>query len=242
MRRATEPYATSRTLRFRWSRNTKQHKTQLALQRRGVDAKMWSLNLPQFAASDGTRMCPFAGACADVCYASQGWYMTGRVKDGYEHNLAIVRQAEKDPLELGAFLLQDIEDLGATHIRPHDSGDFFAPWYVRAWLAIARELPHVTFYTYTKSIPLIPWNELPSNFRIVQSLGGTKDDLVDRSRSHSAIFPTVAERRRSGYIDGNKTDLPAIDGEIRIGLVYHGQYEEPEGVYDKLLRRVRKAV
>lgn len=241
MSKARKPYATARMLRFKWSRNTKQHKTQIELRRRGQKANMWTFNLPQFAAADGQRICPFAGTCAEVCYASQGWYMTGKVKASYEHNLAVVRRADKDPEQLAAFLLADVERLKATHVRLHDSGDFFAPWYVDAWIMLARELFDITFYAYTKSIPLVPWDSLPKNVSIVQSLGGTRDDLVDRRRSHSAIFPSGAERRAAGYVNGNRNDVPAIEGQRKIGLVYHGQFLAPRGSFASLLRVVRAA-
>lgn len=36
------------------------------------------------------------------------------------------------------------------------------------------------------------------------------------------IFESVEARQRAGYIDGNGSDLPAINGQRRIGLVFHG--------------------
>ncbi len=149
-----------------------------------------------------------------------------------------MREAKREPEQAAAFLMQDVERLRATHVRIHDSGDFFAPWYVEAWLMLAREMGDLVFYGYTKSIPLIPWGELPRNLHLVQSLGGTRDDLVDRRRPHSAIFPNTLERMAAGYADGNASDLPAIDGVRKIGLVYHGMRRAPADSFDELLRRV----
>lgn len=235
----TRGRAITKVLRFTWSKNTKQWKTELALRGRGDRARLWTLNLPQLRADNGQTICPFAGDCAKVCYASQGWYVKPSVRASQERNLAWVRKADKDPEQLAAYLLDDLERLDPSHVRAHDSGDFFSPWYVQAWLLIAHELPRIRFYAYTKSIPLIPWGQLPRNFRIVQSLGGTRDDLVDRRRPHSAIFPSVAARVAAGYADGNRDDTPAIDGVRKIGLVYHGRRSEPAGVYNGLLRVVR---
>jgi hypothetical protein len=68
----------------------------------------------------------------------------------------------------------------------------------------------------------LDFTQVPSNLRITQSLGGKFDRLVNRERPHSRIFATVEGRESAGYVDGNKDDIPAIEGEIRIGLVYHG--------------------
>lgn len=209
--------------RFTWSRNTKQSKTQHILRvQEYKEVRFWTFNLPQHRSASGRVVCPFAGACAEVCYAGQGWYVKGSVQAAYEGNLRTVLEADKNSHQLAAWLVNDLTKLRATHVRPHDSGDFFAPWYVDAWLEAARALPDVTFYGYTKSIPLIPWGKLPRNVALVQSFGGTRDDLVDRRRPHSVIFPSAAARSFNGYEDGNESDLPVIRRVRKIGLVYHG--------------------
>lgn len=220
--------------RFVWSRNTKQSKTQHLLRVAGVDARMYTFNLPQHRARDGRVVCPFAGACAAVCYASQGWYVKGSVQAAYEHNLATILTMHGDSEGAAALLYEDLEKLDPTHVRPHDSGDFFAPWYVEAWMMLARELPHVTFYGYTKSIPLLPWGELPRNVSLVQSFGGTRDHMIDRRRAHSVIFPSAASRSFAGYEDGNASDLPVIQRVRKIGLVYHGSTRLQPGEADAL--------
>jgi hypothetical protein len=56
----------------------------------------------------------------------------------------------------------------------------------------------------------------------VQSLGGKYDDQVDLTKPHSRIFSTDEDRINAGYVDGNINDLPAILGDVKIGLTYHG--------------------
>jgi hypothetical protein len=106
-------------------------------------------------------------------------------------------------------------------VRIHDSGDFYSQEYLNKWADVARALPHLTFYAYTKSLHL-KLDGLPDNLRIVQSLGGRHDKLVNLRASHSRIFSSHADRKRAGYIDGNIDDSPAIEGIRKIGLVYHG--------------------
>ena len=55
-------------------------------------------------------------------------------------------------------------------------------------------------------------------------MGGLDDSKIDYSRPHARIFATDADRIAAGYEDGNGVngDLLAINGTVKIGLVYHG--------------------
>lgn len=55
------------------------------------------------------------------------------------------------------------------------------------------------------------------------------DDQIDVTESHSRIFVSHHDRRKAGYVNGNTNDQPAIDGETKIGLVYHGVRNLKEG-------------
>tara|TARA_R110002020_G_scaffold158152_1_gene341209 strand:+ start:212 stop:634 length:423 start_codon:yes stop_codon:yes gene_type:complete len=111
--------------------------------------------------------------------------------------------------------------------RIHDSGDFFAGWYLRAVNEAIRvvrsEGYDVLAYAYTKAIPLLIKHGWPTEINIVQSVGGTHDHLIDRTRPHSRIFRTHEARIAAGYVDGNGPDGdgPAIEGVTQIGLVFH---------------------
>lgn len=177
-----------------------------------------SFNLPAFRSADGFHVCPKAGGCASLCYARQGRYIMPTVAAAREFNLTKVRG------DLGVFVREAIEDLQrkrAKTIRIHDSGDFFSQEYLNAWFTIVASFPERKFYAYTKSLHL-DYNKCPKNLQIVQSVGGLLDHKINRRKSHSRIFATVADRKAAGYVDGNKDDKPAIDGVRKIGLVYHG--------------------
>lgn len=162
--------------------------------------------------------CPGAGPCRGVCFAKQGRYIMGAVRDNRIDNLM---ESMKDTF---------VDDVVAAikkrrtynTIRVHDSGDFYSQEYLDKWYAIARALPHIVFYAYTKTLFLDLHTHRPDNFRLVQSLGGLHDDKVDLSQPHSRIFSSEAARDAAGYIDGNINDLPALEGVVNIGLVYHG--------------------
>lgn len=197
-----------RDLRLKWSfGNTKISK---------LDAV--SFGVPAYRSASGFKTCPKAGACAAVCYARQGSYTWSTVQTAREANLRRIRA------DIRGFVrdaLQDLQRIRARYVRVHDSGDFFSQAYLDAWSRIAREFPDKTFYAYTKSLHL-DFNACPENLRITQSEGGKLDGQINRRRPHSRIFATHADRKRAGYLDGSRTDRPAITGKVKIGLVYHG--------------------
>lgn len=184
-----------------------------------------SFNIPAFRSADGFHVCPKAGACATLCYARQGRYILPNVAQAREFNLALTRGS------LAQFTRMAVADLklikNAT-VRVHDSGDFFSQGYMNAWFRIASTFPDKKFYAYTKSLHL-DRSKCPPNFQIIQSVGGLMDDAINANESHSRIFSSHYYRKKAGYVNGNVNDQPAIDGETRIGLVYHGVKNLKEG-------------
>jgi hypothetical protein len=161
--------------------------------------------------------CPGASACKGICFATQGTYRFRAVRAVRAENLA----ASQGDTFVNDMIAAIRRRRSRNVVRVHDSGDFYSQSYLDSWFAIARALPGKIFYAYTKSLHL-DFTGKPDNFQVVQSLGGKYDHMVDRSRPHARIFATHAARIAAGYVDGNETDIPAIEGETRIGLVYHG--------------------
>ena len=201
--------------------NEKMEKTSKVLRKLlGRRAKVVAFNIPasiDFRVGDAElNTCPQAGACKSVCYARAGRFATPPVIAMRVDNLwATLRPDFVDRLT------ESIMASKATHVRIHDSGDFYAQSYVDAWVNIAKALPGVVFYAYTKSLDL-DYASAPGNLRIVQSEGGKLDAQIDYSKPHSRI---VADNVPAGYTNGNAemADVPAIDGTVRIALPYHGQ-------------------
>ena len=110
----------------------------------------------------------------------------------------------------------------ATHIRIHDSGDFYSREYLHKWFKIMESLPHVQFYAYSKSLPLFVNERLPKNFTLIKSLGGKKDNLINLSSDrHARIFKSEQDLIAAGYINASNDDLLAISNNFRVGLVAH---------------------
>lgn len=162
------------------------------------------------------KACPMAGSCASVCYATQGTYKWKPVAKARDFNFTLAKQAN-----FQSMLIEDLKTIKNKIVRIHDSGDFFSQDYLNAWFNAIKLFPKKKFYAYTKSLHL-DWSGTPANLQVIQSQGGKLDHLIDVNKSHSRIFATEENRLQAGYIDGNENDLPAIEGKIKIGLVYHG--------------------
>lgn len=181
-----------------------------------------AFNLPAGESAGGFLVCIGKGLCGSLCYAQQGRYRMPQASEPREANLAEVRRLLAQGEEvLSRALVSLVSESRARLVRLHDSGDFFSQSYLDSWLVTARALPRVVFYCYTKSLTL-NWEGAPRNLRVTQSLGGRDDHLVNLEKPHARIFSSVEAREEAGYIDGDSSDLPAIVGETRIGLVYHG--------------------
>jgi len=169
--------------------------------------------------------CPQALACRGVCYAKQGRYRMDNVAHARKHNLRMSLRSTFVKL-ITADLQQMVVKSKVCRkpyivVRLHDSGDFYRQEYLDAWSAIAATFPHVIFYAYTKSLHL-DFSAIPSNLRITRSQGGKLDKLIPLGLPNSRIFSSHAARKRAGYVDGNASDIPAIEGVTSIGLTYHG--------------------
>lgn len=169
--------------------------------------------------------CPAALACRGVCYAKQGTYRFANVVKARHHNLTLSQRSDFADLiiaDLAALVVKTPRKRKPYNVvRLHDAGDFYSQEYLDAWCKVARAYPDVIFYAYTKSLHL-DLSVAPANLRITQSLGGKYDNLVNLGKPHSRIFSNDKARQDAFYIDGNVNDIPAIEGDIAIGLVYHG--------------------
>jgi hypothetical protein len=188
----------------------------------GEAYRVLGFGIPADMSFDDGNTCPGANACRGVCYAKQGRYIMAGVKNARLHNFNLFQS--RGMLDFIGDAIADLTRLVKRYnvVRLHDSGDFFSQDYLNAWKAIASAFPNTVFYAYTKSLHLDIETDKPANLRIVQSLGGKYDAKLNLSLPHSRIFSTDEDRIAAGYIDGNVSDIPAIEGEINIGLSYHG--------------------
>lgn len=182
--------------------------------------KTYNFGIPAYKSKTGFSTCPNAAACAIGCYATMGAYTFSNVAKVFENRLNFTKSAEFIPIMNAELQRRKVERL-----RIHDSGDFYSLEYANAWLAIMRLNPATQFYAYTKMVSMFKSlaSELPSNFKLVFSYGGTEDKLINRETDrHSYVFPSLEALQAKGYADASKDDAVALGNNPKIGLIYHG--------------------
>jgi len=169
----------------------------------------------------GKATCPFAGECAKFCYARKGSFIWTNTKKAYEKRYLLTKEKslfiEK--------MTNAIERRKASHVRIHDSGDFYNFEYINSWFEIINKFSNVQFYAYTKSKILFDklTESIPENLTLIFSLGSKNDKLINESKDrHSKIFESETDLINAGYINASKNDLIAISKEShKIGLIIH---------------------
>ena len=182
-------------------------------------AKIFNFSIPAYRTRSGRITCPFAKDCVKYCYAQKGNYTRfPKIQELMEQKYKISKTNTFIPL-----MNEEIRKKKATHIRIHDSGDFYSPTYLQKWLDIATQNTNVIFYAYTKSIKFfIDGLKLPKNLKIIFSEGSKTDDLINVNKHrHARIFKSKELLSAAGYIDASSNDLKAITSNKKVGLVYH---------------------
>ena len=129
-----------------------------------------------------------------------------------------------------------------NQVRIHESGDFYNNEYLAAWIKVAKTMPKIEFYAYTKSIPYVKAMEgklkdVP-NFSITLSSGGRKDaEIEDLDIKQAKVFNTPEEVLEAGLIVDLDDTLAKEKGgkEKNFALLVHGT--QGEGVMSQNKRR-----
>jgi len=85
-------------------------------------------------------------------------------------------------------------------VRVHQDGDFYSQEYLEKWKEIARLLPDVTFYAFTKSFELDLWKKLPKNLIIIQSYGSRYDEKIDENKNTARVVADTSEMKKGEYL------------------------------------------
>lgn len=134
--------------------------------------------------------CPFAGACLAGCYDCNSKERLANYMLSTTRTLNLLLN---EPEQFKKFISAEVYLLNTKardkqlYIRWHDAGDFFSDRYVDLVLDIARDFPDVNFYAYTKSHTMLDKKDLPDNFLLNLSTGGTKDDLI-KDRKNALVL------------------------------------------------------
>lgn len=117
--------------------------------------------------------CPGAGVCKNYCYATRGGYI--QYSASFESQARILNFWYNDPEGFKQQVLSEVKSFISpgvdVYIRWHDSGDFFDDAYMNMAFDIAKKIPSVTFYAYTKIAKVVNDPNIPKNFIINFSEG-----------------------------------------------------------------------
>ena len=103
--------------------------------------------------------------CRDRCYAKKTERLYKNVRPCRLLNLnASLKPTFVDDM------VASIKKLGVTRFRIHEGGDFYSQSYLNKWLEICRQLPDVTFLTFTKAGKLFKWRRVPKNLVVFHSV------------------------------------------------------------------------
>ena len=180
--------------------------------------RVLNFSLPAYKTITGKTVCPFAKDCIKYCYAQKGNYRYPSVIKGLNNRYELSKTADFVPKMNATIILER-----PTHVRIHDSGDFYSIKYLSKWVQIANDNKDVIFYAYTKSIKFfINGLKLPKNLKIIFSEGSKTDNLINTSKHrHARIFKSKELLNAAGYINASDNDLKAITSNKKVGLVYH---------------------
>ncbi len=139
--------------------------------------KALQFTLPAFKSKTGAKVCNGAGACAAYCYAAAGTYQypLGTFKSEFSLMFSLSREFVPNLIKYLRGLPKNVFYI----FRIHDSGDFYSPKYFKKWVFIAKRLPGMIFYGYTKQ-PAYLSMETPPNFKFTQSFGGRNDKILEK--------------------------------------------------------------
>lgn len=160
------------------------------------------------------------------CYAANSEALFRNVRDGRWRNFELIKACNGNVLQMAALIDASIPRRnGKTSlVRFHQSGDFFSQAYFDAWLLVARQNPGLVFYGYTKALGF--WvkrlGDIPVNFHLVASRGGSQDALIEQHglRSARVVFSEYQARKLKLPIDHDDTHVWKYNGDFAI--LIHG--------------------
>jgi hypothetical protein len=151
------------------------------------------------------------------CYAASSESAFTSVRKLRWHNFNILRKL-KTSVAMAQAIYESMPK-NVKVVRIHTSGDFFNKAYFVAWIRVARAMPSVTFYGYTKQAQYLT-TDLPSNMKIVVSVGGRNDDKAPKhARAHVVL---TAQGHAFPVYDDAQSETAVIEGKGTFGLLIHG--------------------
>lgn len=156
------------------------------------------------------------------CFAASAECVFPSVRTQRWNNLELLQNAKT--IEDMTKLIQRSLPTGINAVRIHVSGDFYNEKYFLAWLNVALNNPLITFYGYTKALPLVVKYKkyMPENFKLTASKGGTHDHLIAKHKLKYAEVVFSVEQAEKLGLEIDHDDSHAYSGKKSFALLLHG--------------------
>lgn len=174
------------------------------------------------------------------CFSASQEVLLPAVRQSRIANMAILELAAQNmgDVKAGNALIKQIPHKAGI-VRIHVSGDFATQNYFDAWCYVARSMPHIRFYAYTKMLPL--WvkrlGQIPDNLVLTASYGGKFDSMIAQYglRSARVVYSETEAEILGLPIDSD--DSHAVENGGDFALLLHGT--QPAGsVASKAMHRL----
>jgi hypothetical protein len=170
------------------------------------------------------------------CFAACQEAQYPNVYNSRKHNWDTIKQFIKTfgvgkAGKIVADQIQSIRKKSTKLVRIHESGDFYSKEYFALWMHVCRLIPDLTFYAYSKNLPMIldyDMEMMPKNFFLTASKGGKFDYLIDEGffPRYSVVVKNDAEAEELGLeVDHDDSHCYKQDGPF--ALLVHGN--QPAG-------------
>jgi len=195
---------------------------------------------------DGKRVLNRGNESLFTCFAASEELRYPNVFKSRKYNYDLINSyvIKKDLKGLTDLINRSIQSNrnNITKVRIHESGDFYHPLYLQAWLNVARLNKDLKFYCYSKSLNFFMEVLLPNNFYMVASYGGRFDYLIDQgyfTKYSKVVFSEDEAKKLNLKID---KDDSLCFGNKAFALLLHGLQEKGSeaGEALKLIKRNKK--
>lgn len=136
---------------------------------------IWGFGLPSGIEEVCVGMTP---TCRMHCYAIRFSQYRATAHAKYQRNLDLSRMPDFAQ-RMRYFIVNE----GIRVVRQHTGGDYYCVPYARKWLQVIRWLPHVQFYTYTRS-----WR-IPGIKRVIDQMAELPNVRIWFSCDRDTGFP-----------------------------------------------------
>lgn len=123
-----------------------------------------------------------------LCYAAKSERYLPSVRRGRWFNYMALLGLGNDVKAIAEAIIANIAKQTEI-VRIHSSGEFYSKAYFEAWVMVAKALPQIQFFGYTKHLEYALADK-PNNFVLQYSFGGLDDDLYKTMIAEGRVIPT----------------------------------------------------